>query len=106
MAGRANCLLAVAGAAAIVVAGWMPAFADDTIATPAQEQHEQAAPSVPAAAPLIASSARAEMTRTAPSKPRVIQPGGVPARPVIVAERERCWFLCRQQMVLMLGVAY
>lgn len=107
MARRANCLLAVAAAAAIVVAGWLPAFADDTIATPPQAaEHGQAGSSAPAAAPLGGSSARAEATRAAPSKPRVVQPSGVPARPVSFTGRERCWFVCGHQMVLMLGVAY
>jgi len=114
MVRRGYRLLGVVAAAAIAGAGLTPAFADE-VAPPARVADEAIAAPGPAAiatpapaAPVPASNsnARAELARVAtPSKPRTVQPSA-PARPIVVAERQRCWFICGHQMVLMLGVAY
>ena len=113
MVRRGYRLLGVVAAAAIAGAGLMPAFADE-VAPPARVADEVAAPGPAAIAtpaptapvPASNSNARAELARVAtPSKPRTVQPSA-PARPIVVAERQRCWFICGHQMVLMLGVAY
>ena len=90
---------------AAIAATSLPAFAEDAVTAPAQVQDEQVATSSPVAAPAVLPNTRAEIRPAAPQKPRTVQ-ANYPARPVVVAERGRCWFFCGHQTVLMLGVAY
>jgi hypothetical protein len=103
MARRGHLLLAGVVSATIAAAGLTSAFADDAATAPAQAKDVQVAASSSATAPANSPPARAEIVRAA--KPRVVQANAV-ARPIVVAERERCWLFCGHQAVLMLGVAY
>jgi uncharacterized membrane protein len=99
-------LLGFVALATIAATSFTPALAEDAVRAPAQVQDEQIAKPGPAVAQSVSSNARAEIVRpAAPAKPKTTQVYS-PARPIVIAERDRCWAFCGRQMVLMLGVAY
>jgi hypothetical protein len=99
-------LLGFVASALFAATSLTSASAEQPVTAPAQVQEEKIAASNTAAVPAVLPNTRAEMARpAAPPKPKTLQTNYA-VRPVVVAERARCWLFCRHQMVLMLGVAY